>query len=225
MIKRVADSIKWRWATGWMKLSGRGIWGRLATRMAELSAPPFYDKKRLAGFSPKGYISTKAQIVGADIHFGKHVFVDDRALLYCGWEGGELVLEDKVEIHRDTILQLGQGGGLFIGKNTCIQPRCQFSAYVGNIEIGEGVQIAPNCAFYPYNHSFAARELISRQPLKSSGGIVVEDDVWLGFGVVVQDGVRIGRGAVVGAGSVVCHDIPEKAIVAGQPAEIIDFRS
>jgi acetyltransferase-like isoleucine patch superfamily enzyme len=60
--------------------------------------------------------------------------------------------------------------------------------------------------------------------LKTKGGIVVGDDVWLGFGVVVLDGVRIGKGAVVGAGSVVTRDIPDNAIAVGVPARVVKMR-
>jgi acetyltransferase-like isoleucine patch superfamily enzyme len=92
------------------------------------------------------------------------------------------------------------------------------------IQIGEDVQIAPNCVFYPYGHSFAAGELIKNQPLQTKGGIVVEDDVWLGVGVIVLDGVRIGKGAVIGAGSVVTRNIPEHAIAVGVPAQVTNMR-
>ena len=66
---------------------------------------------------------------------------------------------------------------------------------------------------------------IRRQPLRSRGDIIIEDEVWLGYGVIVLDGVRIGYGAVVGAGSVVVHDVPPGAIVQGVPARVIMFRS
>jgi len=60
--------------------------------------------------------------------------------------------------------------------------------------------------------------------LLSKGGIVVEDDVWLGYGVIVLDGVRIGKGAVIGAGSVVNQDIPSGAIAVGVPARVVKSR-
>ncbi|MPM95542.1 Chloramphenicol acetyltransferase [bioreactor metagenome] len=40
----------------------------------------------------------------------------------------------------------------------------------------------------------------------------------------VQDGVTIGHGAIVGARSVVTHDVPPYAIVAGNPARLIRMR-
>jgi acetyltransferase-like isoleucine patch superfamily enzyme len=111
-----------------------------------------------------------------------------------------------------------------IGAHTFIQPRCVFSAFLSPIVIGSNVQIAPNCAFYSYDHGFAPGELISKQPLRTRGGIVIEDDVWLGVNAVVLDGVTIGKGAVIGAGSVITKDVPAEAIVVGSPARVIGRR-
>ena len=66
---------------------------------------------------------------------------------------------------------------------------------------------------------------IREQPLVSKGDIVIEDDVWLGYGVIVLNGVHIGSGAVIGAGSVVTRDIPPNAIAMGIPARVVNTRS
>ena len=58
----------------------------------------------------------------------------------------------------------------------------------------------------------------------SKGDIVVDDDVWFGFGAVIMSGVHIGQGAVVAAGSVVTKNVPPYAIVAGVPAKVIRYR-
>jgi len=47
----------------------------------------------------------------------------------------------------------------------------------------------------------------------------------VGANSVILGGVRIGDGAVVGAGSVVVHDVPSNAVVAGNPARVIRQRS
>jgi acetyltransferase-like isoleucine patch superfamily enzyme len=85
--------------------------------------------------------------------------------------------------------------------------------------------MAPCCAFYPYDHSMLPVKPIREQPLKTRGGIIIEDEAWLGFGVIVLDGVRIGQGAVIGAGSIVTKNIPDGSIAAGNPACVIKMRS
>jgi acetyltransferase-like isoleucine patch superfamily enzyme len=99
--------------------------------------------------------------------------------------------------------------------------------YTGNgVRIGDAVAIAANCTLAPTNHAIADRGRLIRdqgfQP--SKGGIVIEDDVWLGAGVVVLDGAVLGRGAVIAAGSVVRGQVEPYAIYAGAPARKIGER-
>lgn len=58
----------------------------------------------------------------------------------------------------------------------------------------------------------------------SDEGIVIEDDVWIGFGAIVLSGVKIGHGAIVAAGSVVTKNVDPYSIVAGVPAQSIGQR-
>lgn len=58
----------------------------------------------------------------------------------------------------------------------------------------------------------------------TKGPIVLEDDVWIGYGATVLSGVTLGKGSVVGAGALVCGDVPSYAIVAGIPAKVIRYR-
>ena len=56
------------------------------------------------------------------------------------------------------------------------------------------------------------------------GDIIVDDDVWIGYGATIMSGVHIGQGAVVAAGAVVTKDVPPYAIVGGVPAKVIKYR-
>ena len=51
--------------------------------------------------------------------------------------------------------------------------------------------------------------------------IVIEDNVWLGYGVKVLKGVRIGKNSLIGACSVVTKDIPANVVAAGNPCRVI----
>lgn len=61
-------------------------------------------------------------------------------------------------------------------------------------------------------------------PHVRQAGVVVEDDVWIGFGAVVLSGVRVGRGAIVAAGAVVHCDVEPYLVVAGNPAREVSRR-
>ena len=57
-----------------------------------------------------------------------------------------------------------------------------------------------------------------------NNSIIIENDGWISANATILKGVNIGNGAVVGAGSVVTKDIPEFAIVVGNPAKVVKYR-
>lgn len=94
--------------------------------------------------------------------------------------------------------------------------------------IAEGVSFI-TCNEHPLNHfssfPFRVRMLGESMPEAiDKGGIVVEDDVWIGFGATILDGVKIGRGGVVAAGALVAKDVEPYTIVGGVPAKPIKKR-
>jgi acetyltransferase-like isoleucine patch superfamily enzyme len=60
-----------------------------------------------------------------------------------------------------------------------------------------------------------ARPEIARRP------VVIEDDVWIGPNATILKGVRVGSGSFIEAGSLVAHDVPPRARVMGNPAQVI----
>jgi len=91
------------------------------------------------------------------------------------------------------------------------------------IRIGNGVSLGPYAAIIGANHGIAEGRPHQQQE-QSSRPVTIGDDVWVAAGAVVLPGVAIGRGAVVGAGAVVREDVPESAIVAGNPASVVGKR-
>lgn len=98
-------------------------------------------------------------------------------------------------------------------------------AYIlGRLVIGKDVMMAARCAFIASNHNFDHLDI----PMNLQGGtdeaIIIEDNVWIGYGSCIMAGVHIGTGAVIGAGAVVTKDVPANAIVGGVPAKVIKYR-
>jgi acetyltransferase-like isoleucine patch superfamily enzyme len=218
------NMVERRWIRFWMRFAGLSPWGRLATWMASIIAHPHKARVYLARMNPRGYISTKAVIFHGDFHHGRHIFVDDRVVLFQRQKGGALTFGDRVFVYRDTILETGYGGSLTIDDEASIHPRCQINAYVSHIHIGKGVMMAPGCALYPYDHGTKRGTAIREQPLISKGNIEIGEEAWLSFGVIVLGGIRIGTGAVIGAGAIVSEDIPDFAIATGSPAKVVKYR-
>lgn len=66
---------------------------------------------------------------------------------------------------------------------------------------------------------------MGKQGNKPATPFYICSDVWIGVRVIVQPGCkRIGRCVIIGAGSVVTKDIPDYAIVGGNPARVIKSR-
>ena len=51
--------------------------------------------------------------------------------------------------------------------------------------------------------------------------ICVMDDVWIGAGAIILEGIAIVSGSKVGVGSIVTKLVPERVVVAGNPAKVI----
>lgn len=112
----------------------------------------------------------------------------------------------------------GGSGNLIIGEYVIINAGCVF--YTGHgVRIGNHVAIAANCTFAPVNHAYCDKSRLIREQgfLPSKGGIVVEDDVWIGSNCVLLDGTVLRRGCVVSAGSIVRGELAEYTVYAGQP--------
>lgn len=113
-------------------------------------------------------------------------------------------------------------------------------SWVVDCEIGRYVSIGSRCSISPHEHpkswlstsGFQYRtqpwmdfpmvhEVSYREPTKRT---IIESDAWVGDNVFIRSGVHVGLGAIIGAGSVVVKDVPEFAIVAGNPAKVIRYR-
>jgi virginiamycin A acetyltransferase len=119
----------------------------------------------------------------------------------------------------------GGSGDLIIGEHVAINAGCVL--YTGHgIRIGNGVAVAANCTFAPVNHAYADRLRTIREQgfLPSKGGIVVEDDVWIGANCVLLDGAVLRRGCVVAAGSIVRGELQAYGVYAGQPLRLVGVR-
>ncbi len=89
----------------------------------------------------------------------------------------------------------------------------------GKIIIGDNVSISPGSVVISYGLDTAV--LDSKRPHKSSGDIILEDNVWICSNATVTGGVRIGKNSVVAAGAVVSSDVPDNCVVAGVPAKVV----
>ena len=83
------------------------------------------------------------------------------------------------------------------------------------IEIEEGVQIAPRVNLITVNHDLKDKMIVICK------SVHIKKNAWIGAAATILPGVTIGENAVVGAASVVTKDVPDNAVVVGNPAKVI----
>lgn len=152
--------------------------------------------------------------------------VSDKADIEDSIRGSKLVVGAHTMI--DSFVKIKFTGGL---GDIIIGEHCQLNSgiviYSGNgITLGNDVLVAANTTFAPTNHAYDRRDVPLRtQRFKpSKGGIVVEDDVWIGSNCVLLDGAVLRRGTIVAANSVVRDETEPYGIYAGSPAKLIGSR-
>ncbi|MDO8651589.1 MAG: acyltransferase [Undibacterium sp.] len=119
----------------------------------------------------------------------------------------------------------GGTGDVVIGEGSVVNSGCVL--YTGNgIQIGKDVAIASNCTFAPVNHAYQdkKRRICEQGFIPSKGGIVIEDDVWIGANCVILDGAILRKGCVIGAGSVVRSEVPAYSVNVGNPLRLVEWR-
>lgn len=119
-----------------------------------------------------------------------------------------------------------------IGANVYIGKYCSLET---DIEIGSGVIVGNNVGLVGrYDHDYSAIGIAIKDApwignrdyaFKGKGlKIIIEDDVWIGYGSILLSGVKIERGAIIAAGSVITKNVEAYSIVAGNPAKKIGMR-
>jgi maltose O-acetyltransferase len=111
-------------------------------------------------------------------------------------------------------VSIGKGSG--IGKNAFIQ---------GETYIGDYVMMGPECNIWTVNHETADLSVpMCKQGVRPEKPVYIGNDVWIGSRVTILPGVKIGNGAILGAGAVVSKDVPDFAVMVGNPAMIVKYR-
>jgi acetyltransferase-like isoleucine patch superfamily enzyme len=130
--------------------------------------------------------------------------------------GDRVCIDDGVSIIAPEKLHIGSDTGIYRG--------CVVQA-VGGCHIGRGCQIAFGTIILTTEHVHSGAEALPHGLWRYVKPVIIEDFVWIASGVHVSPGVRIGEGAIIGMGSVVMQDVPPQAIVMGNPAKVMMYRS
>jgi acetyltransferase-like isoleucine patch superfamily enzyme len=157
--------------------------------------------------------------VGKNFHTGAH--------LHWVMGRGTILIGDNVTIdgkcHFFFAVRYAEKPTLAIGDDTGIGHSCAFT--VGReISIGRKCRIGGNVVFFDTpGHPTDPENRRAGHPANPEDvrAIIIGDNVWIGSGATIFPGVTIGDDSIVAYGSVVMSSVPEKVVVAGNPARQI----
>jgi acetyltransferase-like isoleucine patch superfamily enzyme len=156
---------------------------------------------------PTARVHASAEIE-ADVTVGPRTSIWNRAVLRAGASlGAECI------IGRDAFID----EGVRLGDRVKVQNGAL--VYHG-VTVGSGVFIGPGAILTNdrYPRAVTATGELARGDDWTISPIELADGCSIGAGAVVVAGTRVGRFATVGAGAVVTRDVPDYALVAGNPA-------
>jgi acetyltransferase-like isoleucine patch superfamily enzyme len=143
------------------------------------------------------------------IEIGNNVLLSDNIWL-------EIIEKYKTTTYPKASIRIGDNTG--IGRNAVITA-------INEIVIGNNCLFGPNVYISDHFHGNNSVEQIEipvgLRDLFTKGKVVIEDNVWIGYGVSILPNVTIGRCSIIGANSVVTKDVEPYTVVAGNPAKII----
>lgn len=89
------------------------------------------------------------------------------------------------------------------------------------IEIGKNVTITEGVVILTHGFDWSVLKIVYGDIIGSAGRVVIEDNCFIGVNTIILKGVTIGKNSIIGAGSLVCKDIPENSVAAGNPCKVI----
>jgi len=125
----------------------------------------------------------------------------------------------------DGTFSIGQGADFGNGSCLIMKDHANLGKFFsltgkGTLTVGRHVLMGHRCVVITQNHKYLDEGYDDFEIQDTYIG----DYAWIGHNVTILPGVHIGMHAIIGAGSVVTKDVPDYAIVAGNPAKVIKLR-
>jgi acetyltransferase-like isoleucine patch superfamily enzyme len=162
------------------------------------------------------------------IHLGDSVVISEGCILDARNQDTEkvIVLGDDVILSNNVVLSCKKGT-ITIGDSTGVNSGTVIQS-TNNCPVRIGTDgIIGQMSFIIGGGSYNINRLdipIRLQGIKGDGGVVIEDDVWLGGNVTILGGVTMGSGSVVAASAVVTKTVAPYSICKGIPAKVTGNR-
>lgn len=155
------------------------------------------------------------------------------ATTYYLFKYGAIVsLRSEVEVSRNLIFGKdcvvssftkikASDGPLEIGDRSGFANSCFIASGAGGISIGKNFICGPNVNIVAVNYSYGQKDVHLEDVEKTSKGIKIGDNVWIGSGCTITDGAEIGDNTIVVANSLVNRRYKNGVMLQGNPAKVI----
>jgi len=131
--------------------------------------------------------------LGANIHIGDNVYLGDNSICYC---------LDEIRIGNNVLI--AHDVNIFDNNSHPMDEKKRREHYQSFLSLNK------------YKPAEFNDEILHAP-------IIIEDDVWIGFGSIVMRGVMIGKGSIIAAGSVITKNVPPGCIVGAKPNDILKY--
>ena len=174
--------------------------------MDQLDLPPWEPPADLPAFAAFGpYSEIRQPMVSIDnpggIHVGAFVSIGAFAVIEA------LVPERGVTVRIEDKAYIGNFARI---------------TAVGHVVIGEEAMLSDRVYVSDTGHVYEdVTQPIKRQGLIDGRRVEIGRGAWVGIGAAIVGNVRIGENAVVAANTVVRADVPDRTVVAGNPAQVV----
>jgi perosamine synthetase len=213
----------------------------LETGAANAAFPaPQPVQANVSRFRPDGATVSKHVVLRGQVHIGKGTVIEDNVILGHR-DDGVLTIGEDSRIRSGSIIysDVSIGRGLKTGHNVLIREETQIGDNVlvgtntvvdGHCRVGNGVAMQTNVYLTAYSTvedgvflgpcSVTTNDKYMEYGAKLAGA-TIKKDARIGANSTILPGITIGEKAVVGSGTVVTKDVPDKAVVVGNPAREI----
>lgn len=171
-------------------------------------------------------VSIDLQKASAFYRYGEASFLDASGQFE---QPEEISIGSGVSIHGYYWLTIAAKGvdtkpKIIIGDG-CICEQGLIIAAINRVELERDVTIEPHVYISDANHEYRqiGKPITAQSFIETSGEIRIEEGVRIGAGSAIIGNIRIGRDSIVQPGCVIEHDVPEKCVVGGTPARILQI--
>ena len=202
-------------------------------------------ENKIVLFGASGHCKVVIDILQSNDEIISAIFDDnprtEKLLGIAVFNSNEFILEK----HQKTIVAIGNNavrkkivqrisGDFYLAKH----PNAIISKHAS---IGEGTVVAPgvivnadaiignHCIINTaaiVEHDCSVEDFVHLSPNSAlAGGVSVGEGTHIGIGAKVIQGVRIGKWSTIGGGAVIINDVPDYAVVVGNPGRIIKFNN